>query len=242
MNTITSPRVKNVDEWLEGLTLSKDGHEPGPLMCASEALAYIAGEPLSASPMCVSPLISAYLRHTNDLMNDAERDQLLKPLILSALGTSGGDEGSILLLAINRSIHKVAPDALSLLGFHREAGLLARMNHVNDPMLANKVRREIMDLQGEHGEIQCSNGKSKALYDVAQATLGSLALMIASAETDILQHALGNTLEGEVTASRAAKVSSFVINNDHVDVDGCWDNSLQLFKDMVSCAKGDAIG
>ena len=63
-----------------------DTREQG--MCVTEAVAYVAGEPHSDNPVCVSPVIGALLRSWNDaLCSDADRTRLLMPLIPVVIGT-----------------------------------------------------------------------------------------------------------------------------------------------------------
>ena len=53
-----------------------------------EAVAFVAGEPWSDHPQCVSPVIGAFLRNWNDnLPTDADRERLLKPLIPKIMNT-----------------------------------------------------------------------------------------------------------------------------------------------------------
>lgn len=75
--------------FLGPLTLKKGAHTRGAGMCAMEAAAYLASEPHSDSPVCVSPVIAAFMRRWNDRLPDAER-QRLKPLIPLVLHTATG--------------------------------------------------------------------------------------------------------------------------------------------------------
>jgi hypothetical protein len=69
-------------------TLYQGSHQPDGQMCVMEAAAYVAGEPWSDHPACVSPVIGAFLRSWNDaLPDDATRTRLLRPLIEPILGT-----------------------------------------------------------------------------------------------------------------------------------------------------------
>jgi hypothetical protein len=53
---------------------------------AMEAVSYLAGEPWSSTPRCVSSVITTFLRRWNDdLSSDELRDRLLKPLIPTIL-------------------------------------------------------------------------------------------------------------------------------------------------------------
>ena len=69
--------------------LKNGGHkDPTDGACVMEAVAFVAGEPWSDHPECVSPVIGAFLRNWNDnLPTDADRDRLLKPLIPLIINT-----------------------------------------------------------------------------------------------------------------------------------------------------------
>ncbi|NDD84081.1 hypothetical protein EBZ38_07380 [bacterium] len=75
---------------LETLGPLKEGKHSGPTegACVMEAISYIAGEPWSDHPECVSLVIGAFLRSWNDnLPTDADRDRLMKPLIPKIINT-----------------------------------------------------------------------------------------------------------------------------------------------------------
>ena len=75
-------------------TLSKGAHSPDGEMCVMEAAAYVAGEPWSDAPICVSPVITSFLRSWNDaLPDDATRTRLLRPLIPDVIGTQSDHDG-----------------------------------------------------------------------------------------------------------------------------------------------------
>ena len=71
--------------------LSYGAHEPDGQMCVMEMTAYIAGEPWSDHPQCVSPVIAEFLRVWNDGMNDNDR-QMLKPYAARVIGTRASSE------------------------------------------------------------------------------------------------------------------------------------------------------
>lgn len=78
---------------LEKLGPLKTGGHKGPAdgACVMEAVAFVAGEPWSDHPECVSPVIGVFLRNWNDsLPTDADRDRLLKPLIPLIINTWTG--------------------------------------------------------------------------------------------------------------------------------------------------------
>jgi hypothetical protein len=77
---------------LDTLTLAAGSHaETQDAMCVMEAAAYVAGEPWSDHPQCVSPVIAAFLRRWNDDLNDADR-QMLRPYIPRVIGTNTGEK------------------------------------------------------------------------------------------------------------------------------------------------------
>jgi len=113
---------------LERLTLSNGSHEDREDgVCAMEAAAYIAGEPHSDHPTCVSPVITSFMINWNDsLPDDAERDRLLKPLIPLTLNTrtSPADEDTRGWLAFDWLARVCTPAWLRLAGLTEEAQLL----------------------------------------------------------------------------------------------------------------------
>src|ERR1700676_304692 len=84
-----SPALSDRIGFLDTLTLLTGAHEAASgEMCVMEAVAYVAGEPWSDHPACACPVISAFLRSWNDsLPSDADRDRLLKPLVLQLIDT-----------------------------------------------------------------------------------------------------------------------------------------------------------
>ena len=60
----------------------------GDAMCAMEAVAYLAGEPVSDEPACASRIIAAFLRVWNDGLPQTERASLIRPLLTRIVGTN----------------------------------------------------------------------------------------------------------------------------------------------------------
>jgi hypothetical protein len=70
-------------------TLAKGAHNtPDDGRCAMEWVAYIAGEPHSDSPACVSPLLRDFGMSLNDRWDDEQR-QKLRPYLARCIGTAG---------------------------------------------------------------------------------------------------------------------------------------------------------
>lgn len=60
-------------------------------MCAMEFVSYLANEPHSDRPTCVSPLITSFIISCNDRWTSDER-QLLKPYLKRSIGTRDGKD------------------------------------------------------------------------------------------------------------------------------------------------------
>ena len=71
-------------------TIYHGAHQPNGMMCAMEAVAFVAGELWSDHPECACPVIGAFMRAWNDgLADDVERTTLLRPLVPKLVGTRG---------------------------------------------------------------------------------------------------------------------------------------------------------
>ena len=82
---IIEERLKQLD----ALTLDKSAHpsfDEGH--CALELVSWIAGEPWSDHPACVSPVLGDFCRNWNDSLDDVIR-QRLKPYLPRLVGTAG---------------------------------------------------------------------------------------------------------------------------------------------------------
>jgi hypothetical protein len=74
--------------------LSKGQHASADAgRCAMEWVSYLAGEPHSDSPQCVSPVLTGFCIRFNDRLNDTDRQQL-RPYLARTIGTrdDGRDE------------------------------------------------------------------------------------------------------------------------------------------------------
>ena len=71
---------------LRGLMLSDGGHgsrKEG--VCATEAIAWLAGEAHSDHPACLCPSLGSFLRDWNDSLPDEDRTLLIRPLLVPAM-------------------------------------------------------------------------------------------------------------------------------------------------------------
>ena len=77
---------------IPNLHLDKGAHDsPDEGMCVMEATALLAGEGMTDSPACASPVIAKFLRTWNDQLPDDDRQQL-KRYIPLLIGTAGSPE------------------------------------------------------------------------------------------------------------------------------------------------------
>ena len=121
---------------LGDLTLKKGAHgarDNG--LCAMEAAAWMAGEPHSDHPACVSPVIAAFMREWNDdLPSDEDRDRLLKPLLPLTLNTRtvAADEERRGLLCADWLIRTFTPAWLDAAKLTEEAAELRALPELVD--------------------------------------------------------------------------------------------------------------
>ena len=77
---------------LDTLVLARGKHDrPEEGACLMEAVSWLAGEPWSDHPTCVSPVIGAFLRRWQDDLDDDTR-QTLRRYVPLVLGTATGPE------------------------------------------------------------------------------------------------------------------------------------------------------
>ena len=72
------------------IRISRGRHDPtSAKACVMEVASMLAGEPFSDRPRAVCPVIGAYLRTVNDLLDGWDR-QRLRPYAARVVGTAGG--------------------------------------------------------------------------------------------------------------------------------------------------------
>lgn len=71
------------------VTLDKGNHESFESgHCALELVAWLAGDDHTDHPVCMSPVIAAFVRRWNDDLSDADRTPLLRPVLPRLIGTA----------------------------------------------------------------------------------------------------------------------------------------------------------
>ena len=122
--TITPDRAK----LLPLIHLASGSHDtPEDGVCLLEAAAYLAGEPHSDHPCCVSPVLGAAGRALNDVLPDARR-QALTLLLPSIIGTAGdGHDQARGLMAADWLIRTYTPTWLRLADLDQHAATLENL-------------------------------------------------------------------------------------------------------------------
>jgi hypothetical protein len=100
--------------------------------CAMEWVSYLAGEPHSDSPACVSPVLRALCISLNDDLPERPR-QRLRPYLARTIGTAGdGLDEERAWLAMDWLMRTYAPRWLSLVSLEAEAAGLADGPEITD--------------------------------------------------------------------------------------------------------------
>ena len=117
---------------LDGITLTTGNHAAPPDgadtcdACIMEIVAWIAGEPWSDHPGCASPVIGAFLRSWNDVLDDDPR-QDLKRYARRLVGSRGtaAQEDARGWMALDWLVRTHTPAWLRLAGLNAQADRLA---------------------------------------------------------------------------------------------------------------------
>jgi hypothetical protein len=142
------------------------GHDPDGQMCVMEMVAYVANEPWSDHPACVSPVLGAFLRAWNDGLGDEDR-QKLKPYVLRVMDTAGDPEADErrAWMATDWLVRTCAPAFLRLAKLDTEADALAGLPELVDKKTAKAIQPTLNE----------ARKKSAAARDAAWAAAGAAA-------------------------------------------------------------------
>jgi hypothetical protein len=103
--------------------------------CAMEWVSYLAGEPHSDEPKCVSPVLRAFCTTLNDRLEDAPR-QRLRPYLARTIGTADdGLDATRAWIALDWLARTYAPSWLTAAGLSQSAqrlSALAPLANVSD--------------------------------------------------------------------------------------------------------------
>lgn len=191
MTTATAKALTGaeLDSFIERLTLLHGSHRPDGEMCVMEAAAYIAGEPWSDHPACVSPVIGAFLRSWNDSMDYDDR-QMLKPYVARVVGTRGSDiaEMTRSYLALDWLCRVCTPRWLRAAGLDGDANACAALGEVVN---ARSVQRASATLNmarknAEAAEAALWAAARAAARAAAEAALRPIVVELQASALDLL--------------------------------------------------------
>jgi len=150
--------------------------------CAMEVVAWIAGEPHSDQPKCVSPVLTGFCISLNDRWDDEQR-QTLKPYLPRLVGTRDGQDEARSYLALDWLIRTYTPAWLDLAGLTGEARELRSLRRIVDLAAAQSAGPVVRAAQGRAAAARDAAGAAArdaardaaraAARDAARATLRS---------------------------------------------------------------------
>lgn len=213
MTTIIEHRLKALDS----IPLQRGSHDSNKQMCAMEAAAWIAGEPHSDRPKCVSPVIAAFMRTWNDALDDEQR-QGLKPYIVRVIGTAGdGHDEERVWMAVDWLVRVCAPAWLDLAGINDSAQSLRSLPPITEATLT----------EGKH-RVEAAREKAATAWQAARAAAGGAARAAATAPAGVAAWA---------AVRDATRDAAW---------DAAWDSVRDAIwaaaRDVVWDAVGDAVG
>ncbi len=145
---------------LKEMTLTKGAHtRRGDGMCATEAVAWLAGEDHTDQPTCLSLALGQFLRRWNDDLDDEGR-QRLKPYLPRCIGTAGdGQDEARGWLAADWLVRVHTPAWLELGGVEDAAAALRALPELRDLEVLEQVQPEV----------ESARAKAAAAWDAAGA-------------------------------------------------------------------------
>lgn len=120
-------------ELLNRIELAHGGHDNrDDGVCATEAVAWLAGEEHSDHPKCLSPILGQFLRTWNDAL-DGEGRRRLKPYLPRTIGTAGDGKDDLRgWLCADWLIRVYTPAWLELGGVKESAAALRVLAPITD--------------------------------------------------------------------------------------------------------------
>ena len=215
--------MKTID--LDSLTLLAGAHDSWEQgACIMEAAAYIAGEPFTDHPECVSPVIGAFLRNWNDALPDDDRQQL-KRYVTEVIGTNAGPDVDVELswMALDWLVRVQTPAWLRLAGLVDQADLLAGMAEVT-PETCPSIQPALTAVR------QDADAAWAAAGDAARAAAGAAA-------GDAAWAAAG---DAAWAAARAAAGAAARAAAGDAAWDAAWDAAGAAARDAAGDADRDA--
>jgi hypothetical protein len=203
------------------ITLKSGGHrnvEAG--LCFNEAAAFLAGEPHSAAPQCVSPVIQRFGMALNDRLDD-QRRQLLRPYVYRALGTAGdGCDDERRRMCTEWLIEQLPP-------IYDRAGM---------PGAAEKIRGLSGDLAVENVLRVLREVRNEA-WDARQAAFGTLRATVKQRMREELKKR--GIEKPDADADAVADTAADVVADAAADADAVADTAADVVADAAADADAD---
>ena len=184
-------------------TIAKGSHStPQEGRCAMEWVAYLAGEPHSDAPVCVSPLLRQFGIALNDQWGDEQR-QKLRPYLARCIGTAGdGRDVERSWLAWDWLLREFVPSFMEL-----TPALIVHAERLRalPPCLAVEGMDEAMRVLGEARKTSAAAGAAwEAAWAAAGAAAWSAAGAARAAAGDAARAAAGDAARDAAWAARDA--------------------------------------
>jgi hypothetical protein len=173
-------------------------------MCAMEWVAYLANEPHTDQPVCVSPVLKSFCIAFNDALPDDQR-QRLRPYLARCIGTAGdGLDERRAWMATDWIVTVYAPAWLDLAGLHDHAQNL-RALAITNATAAKAALPAIREARKAMSAAWAAAGD--AASSAASAAASSAAWVAASAAARAAARAAAWVAAGDA-ASAAARVAA----------------------------------
>jgi len=147
-------------------------------MCVMEASAWLAHEPWSDKPLCVSPVLGTFLRLWNDQLDEITR-QKLKPYAARVVGTAGdGHDEWRGWICVDWLARTNLPMWLDLAGFDKHATAVRSLAEIIDGASADAARPILSAAESVTGAAAWAAAESAlglAAWEAARSTARSAA-------------------------------------------------------------------
>jgi hypothetical protein len=200
---------------LNDITIKHGSHAAmDNMMCAMEAVAWLADERWSDKPECACPIISAFVRRWNDgICNDETRTRLLRPLIPRLLNTRSTKaiERRRMWMAVDWSIRASTPAFLRLVpSLELHADMLASLPEIVSAETLRDARTLVQAARKDAASAYADADASAAAADAAYA-----ASAYAYADAD----ASAAAADAAYAASAYASASAYAAASAYADAD-----------------------
>jgi hypothetical protein len=178
-------------------------HQENSGMCVMEAVSYVAGEPWSDHPQCVSPVIAQFCRSWNDaLPTDEDRTRLLAPLIAEMIGTRTTDDDDVTRswMVLDWLVRVYTPAWLRAAGLTQEVQALESCARIVDATTADTAQPAIV------AALDAAGAAARAA--AWNAAWGAVSAAAWNAAWDAAQDAAQDTAQDAARAALAPTVAT----------------------------------